>query len=131
MKIKLLFFAVFISLVISCQTEKPQTEKEEVEEIPDGGPCTYKDHFYPAVMLSIDSSSVGDCDFQVMIHGTFNDTLYYHEARNYPLPLDSLHQKNIKVGDTITFLESTIVTGSCSPRMTLLLLEKYSAEKYQ
>lgn len=124
-------FIVFLVMIVSCQSEKPQIEKEEVEEIPDGGPCTYQDHFYPAILLSLDTSSVGDCDFQVVIDRDSHDTVYYHEARSYLLSIDSVHQRNLKVGDTITFLERTITEGSCSPRSTLLKLEKFSAEKYQ
>ncbi len=109
---------ISIGIFASCQAQKRNKNV-------DGGSCSYKHEKYPAVILWIDSSNVADCDLQLLLPKSYNDTIYYSMKMNNWLNIEKIRSEKLKTGDTITYQQSHMIEGSCNPFIERILLEKY------
>jgi len=98
-------------------------------EVPDGGPCSYKDTKLVARVIAIETYD--SIHFDVLFKLDSNalitppdDTISYsQETRNYfeKAELDSL---GIQPGMECTYLVRDIIDGHCNPHITRLILQK-------
>lgn len=81
---------------------------------PDGGPCSYKDTYYPAIIQSIEIEANYPRDFIMLVLKEESvDTVYFSDIANHYQYENEL--QNVKVNDTITYIVSEIESGSCTP----------------
>jgi len=103
-----------IAVLLLCLAGCKNKQTEDV----DGGPCTYTTTVKPALLLSFqryDSFSY-DAKFEVPNSATGKkDTIGYFELNQQAIPSDTIKSRQLKVGDTLQFVMSTIVTGCCRP----------------
>ncbi len=90
-----------------------------------GGPCGYEYTYYPIIIKDIIAFGSDSYDLELYNFAFRNeDTLmYYHALNNYYLEKNKLG--NLKIGDTITLVESNIVSGSCTPHILSIDIKKY------
>jgi hypothetical protein len=118
MKIASLILTLFISsLFIKCH---------EINDPIQGGPCTYEITKTPATVIAIQPHDSLYSEILFLVpNGEFSDTLYY--TRNFPgfASKADIEKYDLHVGKDFTYEEHQIKTGSCTPHMFFLKLEKY------
>lgn len=111
---------LFFSLLSSCKYCKSQQV--------DGGPCSYNTVFYPAKVIEIlklDSNM-----FEILMtintpNTNGNDTISYANAYGRYMNSTEIDTMDVKIGTTFKYKIMTIETGSCSPYLEQLVIEKF------
>ena len=114
--------ALVISCVLLACNNTPET--------PAGGPCTYKETVYPALVTEFQKidSNLYDIIFVLQpLDGkvpTVLDTVYYYLEKHSYLTSEDLKQQDIQLGDKYKYSVQEITSGSCSPTVKMLRMEK-------
>lgn len=124
---------LLIVFVIACNTKKKEEEKPALppeikkEEPVAGGPCTYKDNVYPAKVVKIEgeNESALNIFFEVKISGKTKETISYYSKMNRYITPDEVMQKGILLDSVYKYVQSEIVTGTCTPKVSKFVFEKY------
>lgn len=95
-------------------------------QVPDGGPCEYEVTTYPAIILGLDSINQESCDLILKVnpYGASDTLSYYLEEHSY-VTYSELNKLNLKVGDTLKYVERNLKTGACNPHIVNLIIERY------
>lgn len=98
------------------------------KQIPDGGPCSYKTDIYPATVIDVYETDTNMFDVLMTINTpntNGNDTIFYSSA--YGRHMDSTEIKNldVKIGSAFKYEIKQIESGSCSPYLETLIMEKF------
>lgn len=121
MKTSILIFTFLVStLVSSCKCNKNQ--------IPNGGPCSYKTAFYPATVIDIFKVDNNMFDLSMSINTpntNGNDTIYYSYAYGRHMDSTEIINLDVKIGTSFKYKIMDIETGSCSPHIEQLVMEKF------
>ena len=97
------------------------------DEIRDGGGCTYKDKAYPARLIALIpqyDENFYDAELEVEIWNRI-DTVRFHETTRRYLSGEEIRRDKIEIGNTYKYIESNIVTGTCSPHLFNIELTRY------
>lgn len=93
-----------------------------------GGGCTYKHDTAIAEVVKINKIDVNRNDIQLVLKGGriagSQDTLHYVSEKRGSLSDEALKQLDVKPGDRYPYIVSTIISGSCNPQTTQLVMEK-------
>lgn len=113
---------IFLSMIIACANHK--------KEIPDGGPCSYEDHIYPAKLIRLeaspDSSSFNPWfEIEDPLSQGIKDTISYMRFSNKNITKEQMQKDSIAIGSLYKYIVSTIKTGSCDPDVRRIILERY------
>lgn len=92
-----------------------------------GGPCTYQYDTVPAVITSIAAvdSAHYNLSFVINKKGAYKDTTDYYALSGKYVTGEELKAKNISLNDAVIFVDGNIVSGSCNPVVSQLLLQHY------
>lgn len=92
-----------------------------------GGPCTYQYDTVPAVILSIATVDSANYNLSLVINrkGTVRDSTDYYTLSGRYVNDKELKAKKINLDDTVIFVEGSIVSGSCNPAVSRLVLQHY------
>lgn len=123
---KLIPFLCLFFLFSCTHENKTSSDEENVA----GGPCSYNEEYFPIKILDIDSTSEDDCEL-TLLKIVEEDTIYYSHYNPNLLELKELNKNKIKVGDTITFVEMNIQTGSCNPFIQTVSIDKFNSKLNQ
>src|SRR5947209_5785710 len=106
----------FLFIIASCNNNSQQE---------DGGPCTYNTNHYMAKIISVDSLDAMEYDIKFIAPGykQNQDTFSYHSLYTNYLSPKLVKEKNLHVGQKIPFRVDEITKGTCSPRVTQLMLD--------
>lgn len=93
--------------------------KNENNENVDGGECSYKTFYYPAIILEKEESHAiykynAVRTISVVVKG---DTMDFN--------LGEEEYSKVHVGDTITYISEEIQSGTCSPGTITISIERY------
>ena len=95
----------------------------------DGGSCTYNDKIYPAVVVKIEQKDSLRADILFRIEDEdgklYRDSVSWNmEKKEYAL-LSMIQKDSIKTGNRYRYVVKQITSGHCTPKIEILLLEKY------
>lgn len=95
----------------------------------DGGSCTYNDKTYPAVVIKIEQKDSLRADILFKIEDEtgklYRDSVSWNmEKKEYAL-LSLIKKENVKIGNRYRYVIKQITSGHCTPKIEILLLEKY------
>jgi hypothetical protein len=95
----------------------------------DGGGCTYKADTAIAEVVKVNRMGVNRNDILFVLKGGgiatgSQDTLHYASEKRGSLSDEELRKLDVKPGDRYPYIVSTIVSGSCNPQTTQLVMEK-------
>jgi hypothetical protein len=112
-----------ILLVVGCQWFKGR-------HIVDGGPCTYDIKFFPAEVIAIPEIDSGIYDVHFVLkrqidYVEIRDTLYYSAQFGKLTTPEIMAKEGVTIGALFKYEVRDIETGSCTPHMEWLLMEKY------
>ena len=110
---------------VSCNSKKKERDPNDV---PAGGPCSYKDKTYPAKVIDIrrEPNSPARVLFEVSYNSGSRDTISYYMTNNRDITEEEIKQKGVAKDSVFQLVVSEIVSGSCNPRVKHLVLEKFS-----
>ncbi len=108
------------SLLIACNSN----------ENVDGGPCTYDDRILPARLVSFDTINAMSFDALFIIEDSssmqWRDTIRYSAlTHHHYLSAEDIAKDSLVTGNTYQYINRTIKTGSCNPKIDMLLLKLY------
>jgi hypothetical protein len=114
------FFVSFFSLLSSCKYCKSQQV--------DGGPCSYNKVFYPAKVIEI--LKLDSNIFEILMtintpNTNGNDTISYANAYGSYMDSTEIDTLKVKIGTFFKYKIMDIETGSCSPHLEQLVMEKF------
>jgi hypothetical protein len=94
-----------------------------------GGGCSYKNDTAIAEVVKIDKRDTDRYDILFVLRSAIflpagRDTLHYATEKHSMITGDELKTMGIKVGDHYKYIVSTIISGSCNPTVTQLVMEK-------
>jgi hypothetical protein len=113
---KIVIFFIVATLFIACNNQ---------EEIPAGGPCSYRSEIHPAKLISIkqiDSINI-DAQFEISWQ-TSKDTISYYMAKHHYLTADQIKTDSLNIGNVYQYVEEFMVSGNCNPHIKYLELIK-------
>lgn len=120
---KILMVILMAGIICSCNNNQ--------EEIPAGGPCTYDSTAKPAKLISLiqDDSLNCDAQFEVIWPNTpdIKDTLNYFMVNHSVLTSEQIKKDSLAVGNTYSFIEYTIRSGSCNGHIQRLVLRPFTS----
>jgi hypothetical protein len=95
----------------------------------DGGGCRYKDDTTIAEVVKVNKIDVNRNDILFVLKGGSiapgsRDTLHYASEKRGLLSDEELKKLDVKQGDHYPYIISTIISGSCNPQTTRLVMEK-------
>lgn len=95
----------------------------------DGGACTYIDKNYPAVVVKIEKKDSLQADIYFRIEDEtgkpYRDSVSWSmEKKEYAL-LSTIKKDSIEIGKKYRYVVKQITSGHCTPKIEILLLEKY------
>ena len=98
--------------------------------IVDGGPCNYKDTSYPAKLIYLETHDSVRYNAWLELEAGINssdktDTVYSERLNGGPLYAEQITKDSIEVGKTYTFVVKQILSGSCTPRVTMVKFQKF------
>lgn len=111
---------LFFSLLSSCKYCRSQQA--------DGGPCSYKTVFYPAKVIEILKLDSNMFDVLMTINTpntNGNDTISYVGAYGRYMDSSEIDSLDVKIGTSYKYKIMEIETGSCSPYLEQLVIEKF------
>lgn len=111
---------LILVLLSSCKFHK--------KEIPEGGPCSYKTDFYPATVIDIFKVDYNMFDLSMTINTPNTkgvDTIYYSYAYGRHMDSTEIKNLNVQIGTAFKYKIMQIETGSCSPYLEQLVIEKF------
>ena len=113
---------LFISLLTCSLCSCNRTAHEN----PAGGPCTYETHVYPIKVIQIvkKDNLHSDLLFERNREGIIDTVSYYQSVHEW-IKQEDLIKSGIETGKVFKWKEEKILTGSCTPNIETLLLEKY------
>jgi hypothetical protein len=86
-------------------------------EIPDGGPCSYEEEYFPARILAMDyfnsDSSEMNLTFEIDYQGMLDTVQFAETNESYYQADTGILQP--KIGQVVQYVHKYIVSGSCSP----------------
>ena len=96
----------------------------------DGGPCSYKDSSYPAKLIYLETQDSVRYNAWLELEAGINssgkkDTVYSERLNGGPLYAEQITKDSIEVGKTYTFVVKQILSGSCTPRVTMVKFQKF------
>ena len=128
---------LLLVLSVSCNSKKPAEEpkpvvpapKEAIEPLA-GEPCSYKDNIYPARVLKVEGADANSLDISFEVtRGKEKDTITYSDEMHRYMTQSEIEQNGIVLDAQYKYVESDIVSGSCTPHIKRLLLQKYEGKK--
>lgn len=94
----------------------------------DGGGCRYNDDTAIAEVVKINKMDVNRNDILFVLRSKSipagRDTLHYASEKRGALSDEELKKLDVKPGDHYPYIISTIISGSCNPQTTRLVMEK-------
>lgn len=96
----------------------------------DGGPCSYKDTKYPAKLIYLETHDSVRYNAWLELEAGINssgkkDTVYSERLNGGPLYAEQIKKDSIVVGNTYTFVVKQIISGSCTPRVTMIKFQQF------
>jgi hypothetical protein len=121
-------FALFLATACN-DTVKEKNEPAGGGSNMDGGGCTYKHDTAIAEVVKINTIDVNRYDILFVLSSNRSapgrqDTLHYASEKRGLLSGEELKKLDVKPGDHYTYIVSTIISGSCNPQTTMLVMEK-------
>jgi hypothetical protein len=109
----------FLLLFSACNNHSQQ-------EVPAGGPCTYKNTVRPARLIHlISNDSVNyDAVLEISRSAVLLDTVYYQRIHHRLLSAEEVKKDSLLVGTTYQYVEQDLVMGSCTPHIVSILFKK-------
>lgn len=98
------------------------------QQNPEGGPCSYKTVLYPATVIDIFKvdNNMFDVSMSINTPNTNGmDTIYYSSAYGRHMDSTEIKKLDVKIGSSFTYQIKHIETGSCSPYLESLIMEKF------
>lgn len=96
---------------------------------PAGGPCAYETKIYPATLILVKRKDrfTADLIFKVTDkNGTlYRDSVSWYKENNNWINVPDILENEITVGKNYKYIIEEIKTGSCTPRIEKLILEKF------
>ncbi len=111
---------LILTFLLGCKCHK--------KEIPDGGPCSYNTVFYPATVIELLKADNNMFDLSMTIstpNSNGNDTIYYSYAYGRHMDSTEIKNLNVQIGTAFKYKIMQIETGSCSPYIEQLIMEKF------
>jgi hypothetical protein len=96
----------------------------------DGGPCSYKNTVHPAKLIFLETHDSVRYNAWLELEAGINstgkkDTIYSERLNGGPLYAEQIKKDSIAVGKRYKFVIKEILSGSCTPRVTIIRFEKY------
>jgi hypothetical protein len=109
---------------ISCSSKN---KKRDPNDIPAGGPCSYKSKTLPARVIDIrrEPNSQPSVFFEVSHNLGDLDTISYFTINNRNITEEEIKQKGVAKDAVFQLEVSEITSGSCNPMVRRLSLEKF------
>jgi hypothetical protein len=110
---------------------KLQTYKPDLEIKGDEKPCTYTKAVDEAYVISVVPVEGDSAAYEIYfrIINTRIDTVSYSQVNNRFVSSAEIKKYNIKQGDSLTYVENFINTGSCEPYTREIIFETYERKK--
>lgn len=109
-----------LSLLSSCKYCRSQQA--------DGGPCSYNTVFYPAKVIEIQKLDRNMFDVLMVINTpntNGDDTISYSYTYGRYMDSSEVDSLDVKIGTSYKYKIMEIETGSCSPYLEQLIIEKF------
>lgn len=95
-----------------------------------GGPCSYKETIHPAKLIKLETTDSTWYNVWLELEAGIQskdkmDTLYSRQLNGSLLHIDQIKKDSIAVGNTYKFVVQDIISGSCTPRVTMFRFEKF------
>jgi hypothetical protein len=135
MHFKILYIAFLAAALTACNSKKAGENKEPTGGGGNmaGGGCTYEHHYMKAVLVHKEKYDNGglriDCVTSQLQPGTSNPDTVWKVIPAYEIADSASDMSKMvngfKKGDTLTYKQSTIISGSCNPSVGGLELRKF------
>jgi hypothetical protein len=113
------FAAILLLYVASCNT----SDNNEA-----GGPCSYDYDTLAAVVVQMPAIDSNQFDIVMALHDKdlrpINDTIRYSQEQHHLITAEEIATQKIQLNDTLLFVKGRMITGSCNPNYSRLLMKR-------
>ncbi|MBI3139958.1 MAG: hypothetical protein HYZ15_15380 [Sphingobacteriales bacterium] len=118
---KQLLFLFTLSLFFSCRNGSGKI---------DGGPCSYRETLYPAKLIRLETKDSLRYEAYFELEAGLQsagkkDTVSYEVLNYRPVTAEEVRKDSLAEGSICRYVIRDIISGSCTPRVIQLQLEKY------